>query len=81
MLGVVDNPALYMVASRRSCSSTERGTCIPAGHSEDFAQVLETASIDVDILLVPDLNHSQIVGHGSSLSVVEAFLERILTGR
>ena len=47
---------------------------IPPGQSIDFAEVLNSAGVQVELLLIPDASHTQITGSQEAMQAVEAFL-------
>lgn len=51
---------------------------ISPDQSRYFAEILEEEGVDVDLLIIPDAGHAQIVGSEQSLGAVEEFLSRIL---
>jgi len=51
---------------------------ISPGQSQDFAEVLRTAGVEVELLLIPDAGHEQITRSEQSLQAVEAFLVQFL---
>jgi len=51
---------------------------ISPGNSEAFAQALEAAGVEVELLIVPGAKHTQITKSEESLQAVGAFLERLL---
>ncbi len=51
---------------------------IPASQSQDFALILETAGVDVELLLIPDADHNQIKSSTQSIEAVENFISRII---
>jgi acetyl esterase/lipase len=47
-------------------------------NSSDFAEALEAAGVEVELLIVPNANHAQITKSEESLQAVEAFLAELL---
>jgi acetyl esterase/lipase len=52
-------------------------TTIDPGYSTDFAAALEEAGVTVELLLVPDADHGQIVRSEQSFEAVERFLSEL----
>jgi acetyl esterase/lipase len=51
---------------------------ISPNNSSDFAEALEAAGVQVELLIVPDANHAQITKSEESLEAVAAFLARLI---
>ena len=51
---------------------------IPPDQSTDFAQALELAGVDVELVIVPDADHSQITGSAESVETVLLFRHRFI---
>ncbi|MCP4421850.1 MAG: alpha/beta fold hydrolase [Chloroflexi bacterium] len=51
---------------------------IPPRQSELFAEMLQEAGVDVELLIVPNAGHEQVINSEQSMQTVSTFLEQIL---